>query len=96
MYVGWAYNGKSVPFAEGVHLGGLILTALHRMNRGTQDTISLNTEYLHNITQTVSLQVPSCPHQQQTRMVQTHQDSREEGTTKLLPPQETKKICRGS
>ena len=25
-------------------------------------------------------------------MVQTHQDSREEGTTKPIPPQETKKI----
>uniref|UniRef100_A0A8K9VD76 DNA-directed RNA polymerase II subunit E n=1 Tax=Oncorhynchus mykiss TaxID=8022 RepID=A0A8K9VD76_ONCMY len=27
-------------------------------------------------------------------MVQTHQDSREEGTTKPIPPQETKKICQ--
>ena len=36
------------------------------------------------------------PHQQQTRLVQTHQDSREEGTTKSIPPQETKKICQGS
>jgi gmma-aminobutyric acid receptor subunit gamma/cGMP-dependent protein kinase 2 len=37
-----------------------------------------------------------CPHQQQTRMVQTHQDSRKEGTTKPIPPQETKKIWHGS
>ncbi|KAK6325509.1 hypothetical protein J4Q44_G00048510 [Coregonus suidteri] len=29
-------------------------------------------------------------------MVQTHQDSREEGTTKPIPPQETKKIWHGS
>ena len=29
-------------------------------------------------------------------MVQTHQDSREEGTTKPIPPQETEKIWNGS
>uniref|UniRef100_A0A673Y8N5 Reverse transcriptase domain-containing protein n=1 Tax=Salmo trutta TaxID=8032 RepID=A0A673Y8N5_SALTR len=33
-------------------------------------------------------QVPWCPHHQQTTMVQTHQDSREEGTTMPFPPQE--------
>jgi hypothetical protein len=27
-----------------------------------------------------------CPHHQRTIMVQTHQDSREEGTTKPFPP----------
>ena len=37
-------------------------------------------------------QDPWCPHHQQTIMVQTHQDSREEGTTKSIPPQETEKI----
>ena len=42
------------------------------------------------------LRVPWCPHQQQTRMVQTHQDSCEEGTTKPIPPQESKKIWHGS
>ena len=44
----------------------------------------------------VELQVPWCPHQQQTRMVQTHQDSREESTTKPFPPQETENIWHGS
>jgi hypothetical protein len=34
--------------------------------------------------------------QQPTRMVQIHKDSREEGTTKPIPPQETKKIWHGS
>ena len=29
-------------------------------------------------------------------MVQTHQDSREEGTTTTIPPRETEKICHGS
>jgi hypothetical protein len=41
-------------------------------------------------------QVPWCPHHQQTIMVQTHLDSREEGTTKTFPPQETEKIWHGS
>jgi hypothetical protein len=31
------------------------------------------------------LQAPWCPHQQQTRLVQTNQDSRKEGTTKPIP-----------
>ena len=31
-----------------------------------------------------------------TNMVQAHQDSREEGTTKPIPPQETEKIWHGS
>jgi hypothetical protein len=35
-------------------------------------------------------------HHQQTIMVQTHQDSRKEGTTTPFPPQETEKICHGS
>jgi hypothetical protein len=42
------------------------------------------------------VQVPWRPHQQQTRMVQTHQDSREEGATKPIPPQDTTKILHGS
>ena len=42
------------------------------------------------------VRVPGGPHQQQTRMVQTHYDSCEEGTTKPIPPQETKKIWHGS
>ena len=33
---------------------------------------------------------------QQTNMVQAHQDSREEGTTKPITPQETEKIWHGS
>ena len=33
-----------------------------------------------------------CPHHQQTNVVQAHQDSREAGTTKPVPPQETEKI----
>ena len=49
------------------------------------------------IDRAVMEQVPWCPHQQQqTRLVQTHQDSHEEGTTKPIPPQETKKIWHGS
>ena len=35
-------------------------------------------------------------HRQQTIMVQTHQDSCEEGTTTPIPPQETEKIWHGS
>jgi hypothetical protein len=42
------------------------------------------------------IKVPWCPHHQQTIMVQTHQASCEEGTTKLIPPQETEKIWHGS
>uniref|UniRef100_A0A8C7W8X5 Extended synaptotagmin 2 n=1 Tax=Oncorhynchus mykiss TaxID=8022 RepID=A0A8C7W8X5_ONCMY len=43
----------------------------------------------------VELQVPWCPHHQQTNMVQAHQDSREEGATKSIPPQETERIWHG-
>ena len=39
--------------------------------------------------------VPCCPHHQQTIVVQTHQDSREDGTTTPFPPQETEKIWHG-
>ena len=42
------------------------------------------------------VEVPWCPHHQQTNMVQAHQDSREEGTTKPIPPQETEKIWHRS
>jgi hypothetical protein len=35
------------------------------------------------------IKVPWCPHYKHTIMVQTHQDSREEGTTKPIAPQET-------
>jgi hypothetical protein len=37
------------------------------------------------------LQVPWCPHHQQTIMVQTHQG----GTTVPISPQETERICHG-
>ena len=37
-----------------------------------------------------------CPHHKQTNMVQAHQESREEGTTKPIPPQDTEKIWHGS
>uniref|UniRef100_A0A674EM20 non-specific serine/threonine protein kinase n=1 Tax=Salmo trutta TaxID=8032 RepID=A0A674EM20_SALTR len=40
--------------------------------------------------------IPWCPHHQQTIMVQTYQDSREEGTTKPFPSLETEKIWHGS
>ena len=42
------------------------------------------------------LQVPWWPHHQQTIMVQTHQVSREEDTTKPIPPLQTEKIWHGS
>ena len=42
------------------------------------------------------LQVPWCPHHQQTNMVQAHQDRREEGTTNPFAPQETEKIWHRS
>ena len=48
------------------------------------------------VEQVWELQVPWCPHHLQTRIVQTHHDSREEGTTKPISPQETKKIWHGS
>ena len=39
----------------------------------------------------LELKVPGCPHQQQTIMIQTHKDSREEGTTTPI-----EKIWHGS
>jgi hypothetical protein len=42
-----------------------------------------------------AFQVPWCPHHQQSFMVQTHQGSREEGTTTPFPPQDTEKIWHG-
>jgi hypothetical protein len=42
------------------------------------------------------LQVPWCPHHQSTVMIQTHQDSREDGTTMPIPPQESERIWHGS
>ena len=44
------------------------------------------------VEQVESFHVPWRPHHQRTIMVQTHQDSHEEDTTKPIPPQETKKI----
>jgi hypothetical protein len=41
-------------------------------------------------------QVPWCPHHQQTIMVQTHQESREEGMTTPIPTQETENIWHGT
>ena len=41
-------------------------------------------------------QVPWCPHHQQMNMVQTHQDSCEEGRTTRITPQETEKIWHES
>ena len=41
-------------------------------------------------------QVPWCPRHQQTIMVQTHQDSHEEGTTKPISPKESEKIWHGT
>jgi hypothetical protein len=48
------------------------------------------------VVQVESFKLLWCPHHQQTNMVQAHQDSREEGTTKPIPPQETEKIWHGS
>jgi hypothetical protein len=42
------------------------------------------------------VQVPWCPHHQQTMMVQTHQDSRKEGTSTTFPSQKTEKTWNGS
>jgi hypothetical protein len=44
----------------------------------------------------VEFHVPWCPHPQQTIMVQTHQDSCEDITTKPFSPQETEKVWHGS
>ena len=42
------------------------------------------------------VEIPRCPHHQQTIMIQTHQVSCEEGTTTPIPPQKTEKIWHGS
>ena len=48
------------------------------------------------VEQVERLQVPWCPHHQQTIMVQTHQDSCEEGTITPIPHPKTEKIWHGS
>uniref|UniRef100_A0A8C7TSV6 Extended synaptotagmin 2 n=1 Tax=Oncorhynchus mykiss TaxID=8022 RepID=A0A8C7TSV6_ONCMY len=60
---------------------------------GTNSTIKMKMALRVRVHE--ELQVPWCPHHQQTNMVQAHQDSREEGATKSIPPQETERIWHG-
>jgi hypothetical protein len=53
-------------------------------------------QFAHRPNRSTDDAIPLCPHYQQTNMFQAHQDSREEGTTKPIPPQETENIWHES
>ena len=65
----------------------------YRKRRGEHATIHIDGAVGNNGRE---FQGPLSRHHQQTIMVQTHQDSREEGTTAPFGPQETEKIWHGS
>ena len=54
----------------------------YRKRRAEQAPINIDGAEVEQI----EFQVPWCPHHQQTIMVQTHQESCEEGTTTPFPP----------
>jgi hypothetical protein len=61
----------------------------YRKRRAKQAAINIDGAVLERVK---SFKFLWCPHDQQTIMIQTYQDSREEGTTKPFPPQEPEKI----
>jgi hypothetical protein len=60
------------------------------------DYRKMRTEHASILINGVVVEQVECPHHQQTNMVQAHQDSREEGKTKPIPPQEIENIWHGT